>query len=183
MLSQRTLENAHGHGRLVSYADTGTIDASSATGDPGKKFDSSRDRGSPFEVQIGVGQVIKGWDEGLVGLCKGAKATLVIPPDEGYGERGAGGDIPGGATLNFDVEVMSVADGPPQQNLFAELDTDADGKLTKEEVLQHFKKGGRDELPPGLWEGEDKDADGFISWEEVATSARTQDLSLPSIHC
>ena len=78
---------------------------------------------------------------------------------------------------------MSVADGPPQQNLFAELDTDADGKLTKEEVLQHFKKGGRDELPPGLWEGEDKDADGFISWEEVATSARTQDLSLPSIHC
>ena len=97
---------------------TGTIDQSSEKGEKGKKFDSSRDRGATFDVQIGRGRVIQGWDKGLVGLCKGAKATLVIPPDMGYGDRGAGADIPGGATLNFDVEVVDIpgaADGaaPP----------------------------------------------------------------------
>ena len=59
---------------------TGTV---TATGD---KFDSSRDRGATFDVQIGIGQVIKGWDEGIVGLCKGAKANLIIPPEMGYGD-------------------------------------------------------------------------------------------------
>jgi FKBP-type peptidyl-prolyl cis-trans isomerase 2 len=145
---------------------TGTIDESSKTGTPGKKFDSSRDRGDVFNTKIGVGQVIKGWDEGLIGLCKGAKATLVIPPEMGYGESGAGGDIPGGATLNFDVEVMSIDEAPPEPNLFVELDTDKDKKLTKEEVLVYFKKQGQDSLPEGLWDGEDKDKDGTISWDE-----------------
>lgn len=87
---------------------TGTIDQSSATGEKGSKFDSSRDRGQTFDVQIGAGQVIKGWDEGIVGLCKGAKANLVIPPEMGYGDQGAGGQIPGGATLHFDVEVVDI---------------------------------------------------------------------------
>ena len=54
--------------------------------------------------------VIKGWDEGIVGLCKGAKAILVIPPEMGYGASGAGADIPGGATLNFDVEVVDIGE-------------------------------------------------------------------------
>lgn len=106
-------------GKQLGMHYTGTIDKSSKTGEPGKQFDSSRGRGV-FETKIGVGQVIKGWDEGLVGLCKGAKATLVIPPDMGYGESGAGGAIPGGATLNFDVEVCAwpqrthlTAPGPP----------------------------------------------------------------------
>jgi len=148
---------------------TGTIDASSKTGTPGKQFDSSRGRGV-FDTKIGVGQVIKGWDDGLIGLCKGAKATLVIPPDMGYGSSGAGADIPGGATLNFDVEVMTVSEPPPEPNLFAELDVDGDGKLTKKEVLAHFLKTDEDakELPPGLWESEDKDEDGVISWEEFS---------------
>jgi FKBP-type peptidyl-prolyl cis-trans isomerase len=100
---------------------TGTIDKTSKTGTPGKQFDSSRTRGQPFSTKIGVGQVIKGWDEGLIGLCKGAKATLVIPPEMGYGANGAGGDIPGGATLNFDVEVMTVEAGPVETNLFVEV--------------------------------------------------------------
>ena len=95
---------ATGDSLLMHY--TGTIDTSSATGTKGQKFDSSRDRG-PFEFKIGKGQVIAGWDKGIIGLCVGAKATLIIPPDMGYGARGAGGDIPGGATLNFDVEVVS----------------------------------------------------------------------------
>jgi len=145
---------------------TGTIDKSSKTGEPGKKFDSSRDRGEPFDVQIGVGQVIAGWDKGIVGLCKGAKATLVIPPDMGYGENGAGGDIPGGATLNFDVEVVDITEASPEPNLFKELDTDGDKKLTKDEVLEHFKKQGQNELPEGLWEEEDKNGDGHIDWDE-----------------
>ena len=134
-------------GKSLGMHYTGTIDKSSTTGVPGKKFDSSRDRGQVFQTKIGVGQVIKGWDEGLIGMCKGAKATLVIPPEMGYGAQGAGGDIPGGATLNFDVEVMSVADAPPEPNLFAELDTDGDAKLTKEEVLAHFKKQGATSCP------------------------------------
>ena len=66
---------------------TGSIDESSATGDKGSKFDSSRDRGSTFDFRLGGGQVIRGWDEGLIGLCKGAKATLIIPPEMGYGAR------------------------------------------------------------------------------------------------
>lgn len=92
-------------GDFLKMHYTGTIDESSATGEKGKKFDSSRDRGSTFDFKIGQGQVIKGWDQGIVGLCVGASANLVIPPAMGYGEKGAGGDIPGGATLHFDVEV------------------------------------------------------------------------------
>lgn len=145
---------------------TGTIDASSSTGTPGKKFDSSRDRGEVFSTKIGVGQVIQGWDQGLIGMCKGAKATLIIPPELGYGDNGAGGDIPGGATLNFDVEVVTIDEGQPEPNLFVELDTDKDARLTKEEVLVFFTKQGKTELPDGLWSSEDKDKNGFIEWEE-----------------
>lgn len=153
-------------GKFLKMHYTGTIDESSETGEKGKTFDSSLDRGEPFDVQIGQGMVIAGWDEGLVGLCKGAKAKLVIPPDMGYGETGAGGDIPGGATLNFDVEVVDISDeGPPEPNLFEELDTNEDGKLEKEEVEVYFKKMGAD-MPEELWESEDTDKDGFISWEE-----------------
>lgn len=157
-------------GQFLSMHYTGTIDQSSETGEKGKQFDSSRTRGSTFDFKIGAGRVIKGWDEGLLGLCKGAKATLVIEPEKGYGASGAGGDIPGGATLNFDVEVVSISDkeegGKEEPNLFADLDANKDAKLTKEEVLKFFKDQGKDELPDGLWENEDKDKDGFISWEE-----------------
>merc|ERR1711865_1088642 len=147
---------------------TGTIDASSKTGTPGKQFDSSRGRGV-FDTKIGVGQVIPGWDQGLIGLCKGAKATLVIPPAMGYGEKGAGKDIPGGATLNFDVEVVSISDkGPEEPNIFNDLDENKDGKLASEEILAFFKKQGQETLPDGLWESEDKDKDGFVSWEEFS---------------
>jgi peptidylprolyl isomerase len=79
-------------------------------GKKGKKFDSSVDRGEPFEFQIGVGQVIKGWDEGVMSMKIGGKRTLVIPPDLGYGARGVGGGlIPGGATLLFEVELLDLA--------------------------------------------------------------------------
>ena len=79
-----------------------------SNGVKGNKFDSSKDRGDPFKFYLSQGQVIRGWDEGVVGMRVGGTRVLVIPPDLGYGAQGAGGVIPPNATLMFEVELLGV---------------------------------------------------------------------------
>jgi len=91
-------------GQTVKTQYTGWLDGFESE----KKFDSSRDRGKPFTFKVGTGQVIKGWDESFSSMKVGERRNVVIPPKMGYGDRGAGGVIPGGATLYFDMELVNV---------------------------------------------------------------------------
>jgi FKBP-type peptidyl-prolyl cis-trans isomerase FkpA len=94
-------------GKTVEVQYTGWLHDPKAEKQRGKQFDSSVGRG-PFSFPLGGGRVIKGWDEGVAGMKVGGKRTLVIPPEMAYGQRGAGGVIPPGATLVFDVELLDV---------------------------------------------------------------------------
>lgn len=97
---------AAGSVAVVHY--TGWLYDPAAEDGKGRKFDSSVDRGKPFSFPLGAGRVIKGWDEGVAGMQVGGKRRLVIPSQMAYGERGAGGVIPPGATLVFDVELLGI---------------------------------------------------------------------------
>lgn len=95
-------------GRTITVHYTGWLFDAEAPDNKGSKFDSSRDRGDPFTFELGAGYVIAGWDNGFAGMKVGGQRTLVIPPEEGYGARGAGGVIPPNATLLFEVELLAV---------------------------------------------------------------------------
>jgi len=101
------LDMTVGTGRLAELGDTASVHYTGWLAD-GKKFDSSVDRKEPFSFRLGAGQVIKGWDEGVTGMKIGGKRKLTIPPQLGYGTRGAGGVIPPNATLTFDVELLDL---------------------------------------------------------------------------
>jgi len=175
-------------GDQLSMHYTGTIDASSEAGVKGMKFDSSRDRDQVFKFTLGKGQVIDGWDKGLLGLCLGAKARLVLPPDMAYGAGGAGADIPGGATLKFDVEVMDIqrptstsrpraSEGTASQvpNVFSQIDKDGNKELSSDEVEAFFREQREGDVPAELWDKEDTDSDGVISWEEFTGPKGSKD--------
>jgi len=154
----------------------------------GTKFDSSHDREEPFKFQIGVGQVIKGWEEGVLGMCVGEKRQLIVPPELGYGDQGAGDIIPGGATLYFDIELMDTEEGPTPVNVFKQIDLNDDDSLSREELSGYLKQqveamkaaGGdqaeqatqmeddQDKLVEEIFSHEDKDKDGVISHEEFS---------------
>jgi FKBP-type peptidyl-prolyl cis-trans isomerase FkpA len=105
------LENAQiaQKGNRVTVHYTGWVYDSEIAENKGKQFDSSYDRGTPFTFTIGTGQVIKGWDEGVLGMAVGEKRRLIIPASLAYGSRAIGKDIPANATLVFEVEVLNIA--------------------------------------------------------------------------
>ena len=111
-LTMRKLENGYGRaavaGDLASVHYTGWLYDETAPDGRGNKFDSSVDRGQEFQFPLGAGRVIRGWDEGVVGMLIGEKRELKIAPELGYGARGAGSAIPPGATLLFEVELMGL---------------------------------------------------------------------------
>jgi FKBP-type peptidyl-prolyl cis-trans isomerase FkpA len=97
---------AAGQNAVVQY--TGWLYEAGAPDNKGKQFDSSRNSGQPFRFVVGAGQVIKGWDQGVAGMKVGGRRRLVVPADLAYGDSGAGGVIPPGATLVFDVDLVAV---------------------------------------------------------------------------
>merc|ERR1711910_41365 len=169
------------NGDMLTMHYTGTLE-------DGSKFDSSVGRNEPFKFQIGVGQVIKGWEEGVLGMCIGEKRKLIVPPELGYGDQGAGDIIPGGATLYFDIELLETEDGPAPVNVFKQIDLDSDQQLSREELSGYLKEqveamqqaGGeqaqqaqemlkdQDKLVEEIFSHEDKDKDGYISHEEFS---------------
>lgn len=133
----------------------------------GKKIESSRDAGIAPSFPVGQGKVVAGLDQGLIGLCKGASAYIIVPPHLAYGrmgkpEQGVGSD----ATLRYDVEIVDIQ--PPIPDEFFKIDGNKDGRISKEEAKTHFDKLGQALDLDALWKDEDKDGDGFITWEEFS---------------
>ena len=155
----------------------------------GEVFDQSQP-GSPFSFTIGSGQVIRGWDQGLLDMCVGEKRKLTIPPALGYGDQGAG-KIPPGATLVFEVELLSLNEASEDDNgassldsLFKSMDKDSSGGIDKNEIRMYFKEqGGDGGLPEGqdmdslveeIFKTEDRNSDGLLTLDEFGPGGDEQ---------
>ncbi|KAL5006147.1 hypothetical protein ScPMuIL_017305 [Solemya velum] len=159
---------------MVTMHYTGTLE-------DGTKFDSSYDRDQPFTFQLGIGQVIAGWEEGVLGMCIGEKRKLTVPPHLAYGEQGAGEMIPPHSTLIFEMEVMDAEPGEKPPNVFKQIDTDSNGELTMKEVEEYLVKQAKENgqevdvesdehkrVIDSIFQHEDKDKNYVISLEEFS---------------
>lgn len=169
--------------RKIKVTDLVTLHYKGTLQSNGKEFDSSYGRNQPFQFQIGIGQVILGWEKGLLNACVGEKLKLVIPPHLAYGDAPQEA-IPPKSTLVFEVEILKIEDGPKPVNVFKEIDADNDGKLTRKEVGDFLKKqlqqsqrhgdaGSMDDpeqaqMVDEIFMHEDKDKDNFITHEEFS---------------
>lgn len=169
--------------RKAKATDVLTLHYEGFLKDSEKEFDSSYARNEPFTFQLGIGQVILGWEKGLVGVCVGEKRRLVVPPHLGYGDA-KHDQIPPKSTLIFDIEVLKIEEGPKPVNVFREIDTDGDNQLSRKEVGEFLKKqlhapqqhgdmGSADDpnqvqMVDEIFMHEDRDKDDFITHEEFS---------------
>lgn len=153
--------------------------------DSGTVFDSAHDAANPFKFQLGIGQVILGWEKGLLGACVGEKRRLTIPPHLAYGDN-QHEVIPAKSTLIFDIEIIDIEDGPKPANVFKEIDADGDNRLSRKEVADFLKKqlnqasqahngdmGSVDDpeqvqMVDEIFMHEDKDKDEYITHDEFS---------------
>lgn len=155
----------------------------------GTIFDSSYKQDKPFEFQLGQGHVIQGWEEGILGMCVEEQRKLIVPAHLGYGKEGHGDLIPPDSDLIFDVELLSIEDSLPTQNVFKEIDKNGDMVVTREEVHEYMDRqmkemkmhsvdgetapadideDMRNKLVEEIFAEDDKDKDGYISHEEFS---------------
>lgn len=153
--------------------------------DDGTLFDTTIEPSKgymPFEFMLGTGTVIKGFEQGVLNMCRGQKRKIVIPPSLGYGKKGAGA-IPGNTTLTYELEMFDIRQPPPQADMFSHIDTNGDKKLSKKEVSEYMKAQAAAHGMPvhdkkwrkhhktvvaNIFDHEDSDEDGNISHEEFS---------------
>lgn len=163
----KTCKKSAALGDTVKVHYTLWIHPTSISGDKGSMVESSREpQEEPMKFRLGAGQVIPGWDQGLLDTCEGESLELIVPPEFAYREKGQGDKIPPLATLHFKVEVLEVV----EENMFQEMDKNSDGKIESEELASFLKKGnpgiGAEQVTE-IFESEDGNKDGVIDWDEA----------------
>jgi len=147
---------------LIHYE--ASVDYSTRTGSKGMVFDSSRKRDEPFDFVLGqaIAKVTQGVDKGCLDMCVGEKRVVTIPPELGFGDQGALPNIPGGATLRYEIECLNISTPTMREallpgNVWTEIDEDENWKVTKPEMAKWFKqRKGLDFIPDDLFEKDDK---------------------------